>query len=334
MLFSTHKRLKSIIQFVVWLWKIIALELCLYAIVYENLKMSDSEFSSSESEEKIYIDNINPTPDNLFPLELNSHQYLPPLSSLKLSPKIKAQVRNLMKSAPAQELRKILFWQIYCKKLKDTTTTEVQDMLSALLSQSYASLMLLKIKERFEESLDIMPIIIGHSIHYELWDIFKHSQSMFDLRFCLDCYKLIYLNLLGIRVSDIFVRSATQRILGDHFMYYYSRKTKTKHPDKKHVLSKALEEKMEEFPGGKEFAKELFHNHPSYKAVAHVQKYDIETIQLEPSDQVLQDKVDLHSREPPVRKSFLDSTVEKTFNCVKLSPMLCGYIDSSTVNYI
>jgi hypothetical protein len=174
--------------------------------------------------------------------------------------------------------------------------------------------MLLKIKERFEESLDILPIIIGHSIHYELWDIFKHSQSMFDLRFCLDCYKLIYFNLLGIRVSDIFVRSATQRILGDHFMYYYSRKTKTKHPDKKHVLSKALEEKME--------------------AVAHVQKYDIETIQLEPSDQALQDKVDLHSREPPVRKSFLDSSVEKTFNCVKLSPMLCGYIDSSTVNYI
>ena len=71
--------------------------------------MSDSEFSSSESEEKIYIENINPTVDNIFPLPLDGKLYFPPLSALKLSPKTKLQIRNLMKSEPALDLRKILF---------------------------------------------------------------------------------------------------------------------------------------------------------------------------------------------------------------------------------
>jgi Protein of unknown function len=292
--------------------------------------MSDSDFSSSESEDKIYIENINPAPDNLFPLTLNGGLYFPPLSSLKLSPKTKQQIRSIIKTHTVLQLRKILFWQIYCKKLKDSTTQQVQKTLESLLSQSYASLMLLKLKEKFDEALDILPIMIGHSIHYEMWDTFKYSRHYFDLRFIIDCYKIIYLNLLGIRVSDIFVKSTTHRILGDYFLYY-SRRVKVKHTDKKHVLTKAVEDQMEEYPGGKEFARELFHNFTANKAADSSQKTMVEKPKLEPSDQILQDRVELHMAEPPLRKSFLDNSVDKSFNCVKLSPMLCGYIDSSTV---
>lgn len=293
--------------------------------------MSDSDFSSSESEEKIYIDNINPTISNMFPLETNCAQFIPPISSIKVSPKTKMQIRNIMKSAPAQELRKILFWQVFCKKLKDSTTSDLQELLNQLLSQSYSSLMLLKIRERFDEALDILPIIIGHSIHYELWDIFKHSKHLFDLRFCIDCYKIVYFNLFGMKVSDIFVKSATQRILGDYFMHYNSKKSKPKHTEKKHVLSKEVEEKMEKYPGGREFAKELFYNLPHMKHVIKIEKNDIRQPTLEPTDQVLQDRVEKHMKEPPLRRSFMDIDDEKSFNCVKLSPMLSGYIDSSTV---
>ena len=52
--------------------------------------------------------------------------------------------------------------------MKDSSTEEVQKILESLLSHSYAALMLLKIQEKFDEALDILPIIIGHSIHYEL----------------------------------------------------------------------------------------------------------------------------------------------------------------------
>lgn len=296
--------------------------------------MSDSDFSSSESEEKIFIDNVNPTIYNLFPLELNCVLFIAPLSSMKVSPKTKMQIRNIMKSAPALDLRKILFWQVFCKKLKDSSTPEVQEILTQHLSQAYSSLMLLKIREKFDEALDILPIIIGHSIHYELWDIFKHSKHLFDLRFCIDCYKIVYFNLFGMKVSDIFIKSATQRILGDYFMHYNSRKSKPKHSEKKHVLSKAIEEKMDKYPGGREFAKELFYNLPNMKNVIKIEKNDIKVPTLEPSDQVLQDRVLKHMSEPPLKKSFLDKDTEKMFNCVKLSPMLSGYIDSSTVKYI
>ena len=296
--------------------------------------MSDSDFSSSESEEKIFIDNVNPSLDNLFPLETHSSAFMPPLSSLKLSPRTKMQIKNILKTAPAQELRKILFWQVFCKKLKDSSTGEVQEIMHKLLSQSYSSLMLLKIKENFDEAMDVLPIIFGHSIHYGLWDIFKHSKHLFDLRFCVDCYKIVYFNLFGIKVSDIFVKSATQRILGDYFMHYNTRKAKPKHSDKKHVLSKALEEKMEKFPGGKEFARELFYNVPHIKNVIKIDKNDFRQPVLEPSDQVLQDRVEKHMSEPPMKKSFLDRETDKSFNCVKLSPMICGYIDSTTVGVI
>ena len=192
--------------------------------------------------------------------------------------------------------------------------------------------MLLKLKEKFDEALDVLPIMIGHSIHYELWDIFKYSRHYFDLRFEIDCYKIIYLNLLGLRVSDIFIKSATQRILGDYFLYY-KRKIKPKHVDKKHFLSKAVEERMEDFPGGKEFARELFQTAAHTKLPQNPQNAALEAYQLELGDQLLQDKVELHMSDPPLCRSFLDSNPDKKFNCVKLSPMLCGYIDSTTVSY-
>ena len=138
------------------------------------------------------------------------------------------------------------------------------------------------------------------------------------------------MNLLGLKVSDIFIKSTTQRILGDYFLYY-KRKIKPKHVDKKHVLSKAVEEKMEEFRGGKEFARELFHVAPSGKTVLNTQTAISNNYHLEPGDQILQERVDYHMSDPPLRRSFLDHSTDKTFNCVKLSPMLCGYIDSSTV---
>ena len=194
--------------------------------------------------------------------------------------------------------------------------------------------MLLKIKENFDEAMDVLPIIFSHSIHYELWDIFKHSKHLFDLRFCFDCYKIVYFNLLGIKVSDIFVKTATHRILGDYFMHYNTRKTKPKHLDKKHILSKALEEKMGEFPGGKEFAKELFYSAPVVKHIIEADKNDIRQPVLEQIDQILQHKVHKYLSEPPLKKSFLDKETDKTFNCVKLSPMICGYIDSTTVGVI
>lgn len=295
--------------------------------------MSDSEFSSSESEEKIHIESINPTVDNIFPLVISRAEYFPPLSSLKLSPKTKLQIKGLVKTEPALNLRKILFWQVYCKKLKDSSTGKVQEILDGLLSQAYTSLMLLKIKEKFDEALDALPIMIGHSIHYELWDIFKYSRHYFDLRFEIDCYKIIYLNLLGLTVSDIFIKTASQRLLGDYFLYY-KRRVKPKHVDKKHFLSRAVEEKMEEFPGGKEFARELFQSSVNAKVAQNPQNIISESYRLDIGDQLLQDKVEFHMSEPPLRQSFLDTNSDKTFNCVKLSPMLCGYIDSSTVKNI
>lgn len=98
--------------------------------------MSDSDFSSSESEEKIFIDNINPTIDNPFPLETRLLAFIPPLSSLKLSPRTKLQIKSILKTSAAQELRKILFWEVFCKKLKDSSTAEVQEVLKKVFITS------------------------------------------------------------------------------------------------------------------------------------------------------------------------------------------------------
>lgn len=151
-----------------------------------------------------------------------------------------------------------------------------------------------------------------------------------DLRFILDCYKIIYAQLLGMVVTDTFVKVTTKKLLGDYFMNY-SIRNKPHKLDKKGNLPKMIEEKMESFQGGKEFAKELFSRLQPNKPVLIVEEEVIEIkSKLDTSDVALIERVEMHLNEPPLRKSFLDENPIKKFNCVKLSPLVSEQIDSST----
>ncbi|CAG9310210.1 unnamed protein product [Blepharisma stoltei] len=291
---------------------------------------SGSDISSSDSEEQLLIEDVQPTLESPYPLEIKPRDYFPPLRVLKVQPLLKQQLKSFLKLDLIIDLYHHLFWLVFYTKYHNSTTKELQNQVKEQLSKTYLKLMLYNIQFKIDECMDVLPVIIGHAIHHELWDNFKYTRPLMDFRFILDCYKLIYSQLLGMVVTDTFVKVTTKKILGDYFMSY-SVRNKPHKLDKKGNLPKMIEEQMESYQGGKEFAKELFSRLQPSKPVFIIEEEVPEVkAKLDISDIALVERVELHLSDPPLKKSILDESQMKKFNCVRLSPLVSEQIDSST----
>ena len=179
-----------------------------------------------------------------------------------------------------------------------------------------------------EKALEFLPIILGHSIHHELYDIFSFSRDQFDERFTLDCYKIIFQEFLGYTVTDSFILTQTKKIFGENFLRY-AKKIK-----KKITVSGSInikyEREMQSIPGGIEFARELAGR---FRPIINNKVENLESeekVRLGIADNAIAEKVTRQLSEPTLRKSQIGDN-SKMFNCVKLSPLLSKQIQSSSV---
>lgn len=292
---------------------------------------SNSEYSESESEEKLLIENVTPTTSNPFPLEVSLTKYIPLQNFIKLSSIYKNELKLILDHPTCYDIHKLLFWQIFYKKLKPDTTTYLQQKTSKNLSKHYVKILLLNMKTKIDTALECLPLVLGHAIHHELYELFKFSRYFFDMRFILDCYKIIYLELLGLTVTDSFILASAKKLFGDYFMKY-ARKVKKNTEVVKTIVDEKYEKQMESIPGGIEFAKELAGKLRPVTSKIEL-KINEEQIKLAVSDSIIADRVQRHLSEPILKKSIIEDN-NKTFNCNKLSPLLSRQIQSSTVRYI
>ena len=291
----------------------------------------DSEYSSSESEENIVIESIDPTIEDPFPLQLNSQQYTPPLSVLKLTSSAKSDLEYILSLSSTHQIRKLLFWQIFYKKFKNDSTAALQKRSSKALGKEYVKLLWINLKKKLGSALEQLPLVMGYSVHHELYDLFKFSRHLLDVRFNLDCYKIIYQELLGITVSDSFIQTSAKKLFGDYFLKY-TRKTKKETNITSNVHTKKMERQMEGIPGGVEFAKELYFKiRPVANKIENVILDDTSKVQI--SDSAIVEKVKRQFSQQLLRPSeILDRT--KSFNCVKLGPLISHQTHSSSVLYM
>ena len=289
-----------------------------------------SDYSSSVSEDHLQIENLSPTIFTPHPIDLNLSDFLPPISILKLSSKTKSIIKYLLDISTVKELHKLLFWQIFYKKFKPDSTKSLQAQTSKLLGSHYIKLLLINMSKNIESGLEYLPIMIGHAIHHEIFDLFKLSNYSFDMRFIIDCYKIIYQEIIGMTVTDSFILDLTKKVFGSYFLKY-TQKVRKKIEPTTNLLNKKYEKQMEELPGGIEFAKELAVKlRPAVVKIEPNGSRDEEKVRLNIADNNIAERVKRQLSEPMLKKSSIEDNA-KMFNCVKLSPILSRQINSSTV---
>lgn len=289
---------------------------------------SNSDYTVSESEEMLLIENVCVDLENPFPLALNHDLYMPKVANLKVSASLKEQIQKILDLESSKNIRKIMFWQIFYKKFLAESTKTLQENNSKQLGKDYVKLLWTNMKYKLDSALEQLPLILSYSIHHELYDLFKHSRHTFDMRFILDCYKIIYQELLGITVSDSFILSSAKKLFGTFFLIYL-KKSKKKPETRINDFAKKTEKQMENAPGINDFAKEL-----SLKLRPVVQKVENlateEVLKLSVFDCVIADKVKRQLSEPLLKKSKVCDK-SKVFNCVRLGPLISHQVNSSTV---
>lgn len=293
---------------------------------------SSSESESSVIEQENTIDKVNPTPADPYPLPCPNSRFLPPLSEIKLKKSIKSTLHNLISSPSIQKLHHLLFWQVFYKKLKPDTTLYLQEKNSKKLAKYYVKVLIHSMSHEVSKDLDPLPLFFGHAIHHEFYEVFKNSRYYFDIRFVIDCYKIIFLELSGIIVTDSFIQNSTRKLYGSYFMRYLT--VQKKKPDNSaQVLNKKLEKQMNGVPGGVSFAKELADKlRPvNVKKNENIQDEDgDDKVMLPMPDKIIADRVTRHLSEKTLKRSAISDSA-KVFNCNKLSPLLSRQINNSKV---
>jgi hypothetical protein len=295
-----------------------------------NIMDTSSEFESSEIEEDKTFDTLTPSPENPHPLSTDHSKYLPPLEKLPLPKGLKIKLKSIFSNDSIPKIHSLLFWQVFYKKLKPETTEVLQDQTSKKLAKNYVKLLLSLMNQPAGKAIDLLPVLFGHSIHHEYFELFSQSRHHFDQRFILDCYKIIYLELSGLTVTDSFIETSAKKVLGNYYLEYL--KTQKKKPQNNSGLaSKKLEKQMNGVEGGIEFAKELaLRLRPLITRKPERKQAEEEEVKLEISDTIIADRVHRHLSEKVLKKSFITDS-SKIFNCNKLSPLLSRQINSSTV---
>lgn len=290
---------------------------------------TSSDFESSEIEEDKTFDTVNPTMTDPYPLESTHSKYLPPIASLRLPTPIKSHLSQILSHKSSQKLHHLLFWQVFYKKLKPSTTSSLQDQTSKKLGKNYVKLLLQLMNQPSSKSLDLIYLLIGHAINHEYFETFTQSRHHFDQRFFLDCNKIIYLELSGLTVTDSFIESTSQKLMGSYYMSFL--KTQKKRPENSsNLMNKKVEKQMVGVVGGLEFARELANRLRPVQARRLEKQQEEQKIKLEVADTLIADRVQRHLSEKVLKKSMISDS-SKVFNCNKLSPLLSRQINSSTV---
>lgn len=129
---------------------------------------SGSEYSSSDSEEQLILDDIQPSLEDPYPLEIQSRVYFPALRYLKIQPPLKQKLKVFLKLDLITDLYHHLFWLFFYNKFRNSSTKDLQNHVKELLSKTYLKLMLYNIQHKCDDCMDVLPVYLGHAIHHEL----------------------------------------------------------------------------------------------------------------------------------------------------------------------
>ena len=286
-----------------------------------------------ENEESLRsIESVDISLGSPIPISIKASKYLiSSIKLLKLPSYKKAQLITLMQSRDLQKTYVSLFWLVFCKKLRNSTTQTVQLYLSEQLTKKYVKIILNKMQSKSNDIFDFIPLVISYGIHHQMWDLFSASRDIFDIRFVMDCYQIVYLELLGSFVTDLFVKNFTEKGFGQNFLKYTQQIAK---PNLSLLGPPShIEEKASKIEGGKELVNEIYtrFRSPAYNPGSQSHRSNTPDIKLIGGDLALQKVVDSYTSKSPSRASILEKVQENKFNCVSLSPLLSRHLQIPSV---
>ena len=163
------------------------------------------------------------------------------------------------------KLTTILFWIVFCIKFQQNSPEILQD-LRAKVGKLYAK-HFAKIRSPKEDIANDMIFLFAYCIQVTFYSVFTHNRDKLTMRFILDIYHIVIFELHGLYVSDAYIQSSIEKILGNKFFFYEQKPSKVKSKKKAMAKDKKDEPLLRDLnfnpdsilhvTGGIEFASEL-----------------------------------------------------------------------------
>lgn len=156
--------------------------------------------------------------------ELFTHGIIKPFENKNF----KDRFISILKGPEVQKLTEMLFWLVFVSKfpsqVHDISGIEV---LRYNIGDVYTRLFhsLPRPKENFSVNL---VFIMTYVIHKAFFDTFVEDRELFNLRFVIDCYHIVIIQLNGVTVTDFYIQLFIDRIFSYKFMDYFREKNKKK----------------------------------------------------------------------------------------------------------
>lgn len=161
------------------------------------------------------------------------------------------------------KLTKTLFWIVFCIKYQPKSQDVLQELrtrVSKLYSKHFASLPAPK-----DKIANYLIFLMAYCAQITFYNVFPNNRNKLTMRFILDIYHVVIFELHGLYVSDSYIQSSIEKIIGTKFFFYEQQHTKKKKKsDAKDKNGGPLlrdlnfnPDSLLNVPGGVEFASEL-----------------------------------------------------------------------------
>jgi len=106
-------------------------------------------------------------------------------------------------------LFEVMFWLMFCLLFQKDAYDEKAILKKELHKEYMKAFLVCKIER--DTALDLLPCAYAHAVVKTFIDTFHSNRSLFNKKFAFDVFRLVYLELQGITVTDIFITNILNR---------------------------------------------------------------------------------------------------------------------------
>lgn len=188
-------------------------------LMYESDDESEEEHSQIKSimKDKSQIDVSLHQIDTASEIQhLLSHDLLQP--GPNYPPEIHSVFSKYLQSSKIYQLSEILFWLVNMIKFQPKRSKLIVNLRLKLVK--CFSRVVTTIPPPQEKTFALLQFFLGYLVHSLHYKILQKQRAYFDIRFILDCYHVVFYELTGVLVSDLFVYSNLKRIFGERLFMF------------------------------------------------------------------------------------------------------------------
>lgn len=237
----------------------------------KNGDRRDSDVSSADvgGDQGIDINNVKLTNATDFPIELDiaaEYQNILAAGILRNSEHIHVYdyiCEVIFEGDRTFKLTTALFWIVFCIKFQPNSPEilrELRAKVSKLYSKHFA-----KLRSPKEDIANDLIFLFAYCVQVAFYSVFPSYRKQMTMRFILDIYHIVLFELHGFYVSDSYIQSSIEKLMGSKFFFYEQKPNK---PKKKTIVKDKKNEpllrdlnfnpdSMLHVSGGIEFASEL-----------------------------------------------------------------------------